>query len=94
VDLPSPRELELETAMLPRDAFFGPTEQVPVAEAPGRVAAEMITPYPPGAPGVLPGEVITQPVVDYLRSGLGAGMMLPDPADAELKSIRVVANGS
>jgi len=91
VDLPSPREMELETAMLPRDAFFGPAEQVPVAGAAGRIAAEMITPYPPGAPGVLPGEVITQPMLDYLRSGLGAGMQLPDPADSELKSIRVVA---
>jgi len=40
---------------------------------------------------VLPGEVITQPMLDYLRSGLGAGMELPDPADSELKSIRVVA---
>ncbi|MEV5712382.1 ornithine decarboxylase [Amycolatopsis mediterranei] len=91
VDLPSPREMELETAMLPRDAFFGPTEQVPAADAAGRIAAEMITPYPPGAPGVLPGEVITQPMLDYLRSGLGAGMELPDPADSALKSIRVVA---
>ncbi|WP_033262305.1 aminotransferase class I/II-fold pyridoxal phosphate-dependent enzyme [Amycolatopsis vancoresmycina] len=94
VDLPSPRELELETAMLPRDAFFGPAEQVPAAEAVGRIAAEMITPYPPGAPGVLPGEVITRPVVDYLRSGLDAGMLLPDPADSRLESIRVVANRS
>jgi len=90
VVLPSPREMELETAMLPRDAFFGPAEQVPLAEAPGRIAAEMITPYPPGAPGVLPGEVLTRPILDYLRSGLEAGMQLPDPADSELKSVRVV----
>jgi arginine/lysine/ornithine decarboxylase len=91
VDLPSPAELELETAMLPRDAFFGPTEQVDVDKAPGRVSAEMITPYPPGAPAVLPGEVITRDVLDYLRSGLRAGMQLPDPTDAELTSVRVVA---
>ncbi|WP_329046654.1 aminotransferase class I/II-fold pyridoxal phosphate-dependent enzyme [Amycolatopsis sp. NBC_01488] len=91
VDLPSPREMELETAMLPRDAFFGPAEQVSLDEAPGRIAAEMITPYPPGAPAVLPGEVITKPILDYVRSGLEAGMELPDPADSELKSVRVVA---
>jgi arginine/lysine/ornithine decarboxylase len=40
---------------------------------------------------VLPGEVINQEVVDYLRSGLAAGMEIPDPADSELESIRVVA---
>jgi arginine decarboxylase len=91
VEIPPPGEFELRTAMLPRDAFFGPVEQVPLAEAPGRIAAEMITPYPPGAPGVLPGEVLTEPILDYLRSGLEAGMELPDPADPELKTVRVVA---
>jgi arginine/lysine/ornithine decarboxylase len=91
VEIPPPGEFELRTAMLPRDAFFGPVEQIPLAEAPGRIAAEMITPYPPGAPGVLPGEVLTGPILDYLRSGLDAGMVLPDPADAELKTVRVVA---
>jgi arginine decarboxylase len=91
VDLPSPDDLELETAMLPRDAFFTDTEQVAVADAVGRISAEMISPYPPGAPAVLPGEVITSEVLDYLRSGLDAGMQLPDPVDAELESVRVVA---
>ncbi len=91
VDLPAPADLELETAMLPRDAFFGETEQVGVEDAVGRVCAEMITPYPPGAPAVLPGEVITREVLDYVRSGLSAGMQIPDPVDAELKSVRVAA---
>jgi arginine decarboxylase len=91
VDLPSPADLELETVMLPRDAFFAETEQVSAEKAVGRVSAEMLTPYPPGAPAVLPGEVITTEVLDYLRSGLAAGMQLPDPVDAELESVRVVA---
>lgn len=90
VDLPNPTDLELETAMLPRDAFFADTEQVDAAAAPGRISAELITPYPPGAPAVLPGEVITAEVLDYLRSGLAAGMQIPDPVDADLISIRVV----
>jgi arginine/lysine/ornithine decarboxylase len=92
VDLPTPDELQLETAMLPRDAFFAEVEQVPVERAAGRIAAEMITPYPPGAPAILPGEVITDEVLDYVRSGLAAGMQLPDPADPELKSVRVVSS--
>jgi hypothetical protein len=40
---------------------------------------------------VLPGEVITREVMDYVRSGLSAGMQIPDPVDGELKSVRVVA---
>src|SRR3954451_281174 len=89
VRMPEPGELELETADLPREAFFGAVEDVPTSEAIGRVAAEQITPYPPGIPVVLPGEVINQAVVDYLRSGLEAGMVLPDPKDASLETIRV-----
>jgi arginine/lysine/ornithine decarboxylase len=91
VDLPSPAELELETAMLPRDAFFAATEQVAADDAVGRISAEMLTPYPPGAPAVLPGEVITGEVLDYLRSGLDAGMQIPDPVDGSVDSVRVVA---
>lgn len=90
VALPSPSELELETVALPRDAFFGPTEDVPVREAAGRVAAEQITPYPPGIPVIVPGERINDAVLEYLESGLRAGMVLPDPADPSLKTIRVV----
>jgi arginine decarboxylase len=87
--LPSPSELELDTVMLPRDAFFGPVEVVPVTDAVGRIAAEQITPYPPGIPAVLPGERINQGVLDYLTTGLEAGMVLPDPADPSLKTVRV-----
>jgi arginine/lysine/ornithine decarboxylase len=90
VALPSPSELELETVALPRDAFFGPTEDVPAREAVGRVAAEQITPYPPGIPVIVPGERINEAVIDYLESGLQAGMVLPDPADPSLRTIRVV----
>ncbi|SDM62778.1 aminotransferase class I/II-fold pyridoxal phosphate-dependent enzyme [Allokutzneria albata] len=91
IDLPDPGELELEQAQLPRDAFFGPAEHVDADKAVGRIAAETISPYPPGVPAILPGEVITQPVVDYLRSGREAGMYLPDPADPEVRTIRVTA---
>ncbi|MGE2690429.1 aminotransferase class I/II-fold pyridoxal phosphate-dependent enzyme [Mycolicibacterium pulveris] len=89
--LPSPEEIELETVALPRDAFFGRTEKVPAAKADGRIAAEQITPYPPGIPAVVPGERLNDAVIDYLRSGLRAGMNLPDAADPTLETFRVVA---
>jgi arginine/lysine/ornithine decarboxylase len=89
VALPDPGDLELETADLPRDAFFGPAESVPAEDVVGRIAAEQITPYPPGIPVVVPGQRINQAVVDYLLSGLSAGMVLPDPADPTLETFRV-----
>jgi arginine/lysine/ornithine decarboxylase len=91
ITLPSPPDIELESVQLPRDAFFGPVEMVPTDKASGRVAAEQITPYPPGIPAVVPGERLNDAVIDYLRSGVAAGMNLPDPADPSMNMIRVVA---
>ena len=91
IKLPNPSEIQLESVDRPRDAFFGPAEHVRVDDAVGRVAAEQITPYPPGIPVVVPGERINREVVDYLLSGLEAGMVLPDPADPTLETIRVTA---
>ncbi|MFD4017891.1 aminotransferase class I/II-fold pyridoxal phosphate-dependent enzyme [Streptomyces sindenensis] len=90
--VPSPAELRPDQVCLPRDAFFAETEDVPAAEAVGRVAAEMMTPYPPGIPAVLPGERITAPLLRYLRSGVEAGMNVPDTADPGLETVRVCAD--
>src|SRR5437588_9226518 len=77
VNLPDPTGLELETVDLPRDPFFGPVRAMPARQAVGQVAAEQITPYPPGIPAVVPGERISAEVVAHLASGLQAGMVLP-----------------
>jgi arginine/lysine/ornithine decarboxylase len=90
VELPSAGQLELEPVMLPRDAFFAAKETVAIGQAAGRICAEQITPYPPGIPVIIPGERVTEELLSYLRSGLAAGMQLPDPADPGLDTIRVV----
>jgi lysine decarboxylase len=90
VVLPEPRDLELEQVMLPREAFFAAQDVVPVDQAVGRIAAEQVTPYPPGIPAILPGERISAGVVDYLRSGTEATMAIPDAADPTVKTLRVV----
>jgi arginine decarboxylase len=91
VELPASGELEREAVVLPREAFFSRTEDVAAEKAVGRICAEQITPYPPGIPVLLPGERIDAEVLDHLRSGLRAGMVLPDPTDPELGTIRVMA---
>jgi arginine/lysine/ornithine decarboxylase len=92
VALPAGDAFDIEPAMLPRDAFFAAKEDVTVGKATGRIAAEQITPYPPGIPAIIPGERVTAELLSYLRSGLQAGMQLPDPADPNLDTIRVVAH--
>lgn len=53
-------------AMTPREAFFSETEEVPLRDAVGRVIADLVTPYPPGIPILVPGEVITAEKAAYL----------------------------
>jgi len=91
VRLPTPEGLRLETVMTPRDAFFGPVEQVPVEEAVGRIAAEPASPYPPGVPVFCPGERINREAAEFLRTGVAAGMYVPDASDQSLRTVRVVA---
>ncbi len=68
-----------------------PPSTTRIAYAAAHVVADPLAENVPGAPAVLPGEVITREVLDYARSGLAAGMQIPDPVDSELKSVRVVA---
>ena len=60
-------------------------------KASGRICAEQLTPYPPGIPAVVPGERLNDAVIEYLRTGLAAGMNVPDAADASLATFRVTA---
>jgi arginine decarboxylase len=59
---------------LPRDAYYCGGELVPVFDErervnrklSGRICADQIVPYPPGIPVLVPGQLITASVVDYL----------------------------
>jgi arginine/lysine/ornithine decarboxylase len=90
--LPSRRDLRTEQAMLPRDAFFAPVEAVKPRQAAGRISAELVTPYPPGIPAVVPGEVINDAIVDYLEEVVANGGFVEGAADPKLASFRVVAS--
>jgi arginine/lysine/ornithine decarboxylase len=90
-DVPPPAELRMETVMLPRDAFLGATEMVDWRQAPGRISAEMICPYPPGIPITAPGERLTEQVVDYLEQLAATGVMVEGASDESLAQFRVVA---
>ena len=48
-------------------------ERKPLFQAEGCIAADCITPYPPGVPLVCPGEVLTYEVIRYLKQCIGRG---------------------
>lgn len=74
----------------PREAFFAPVETIPVAQSIDRVSAELICPYPPGIPVLMPGEEITQTAIDGLQEILLLGGHLSGCADSQFRTIQVV----
>jgi len=81
-------------AMSPRDAFFAPNRVVPLDQATGEIAAELVIPYPPGIPVLAPGDLITAETIEYLLDGAAHGMYISGPADASLSTIRIVAGNA
>jgi arginine/lysine/ornithine decarboxylase len=77
-------------ARTPREAYFARQEPVSLRGSIGRIAAELVTPYPPGIPVLVPGEAIDAEQVDYLRSAVAAGVHIHGAADASLASVRVM----
>ncbi len=76
-------------AMTPREAFLGPQEVVPLAEARGRIAAESLAAYPPGIPNVLPGERLSEETLAYVVQSVAHGGFVRGGSDRALKTVRV-----
>ncbi|MEH1903610.1 MAG: aminotransferase class I/II-fold pyridoxal phosphate-dependent enzyme [Nostoc sp.] len=74
----------------PRKAFFAVGETLPVAQTSERICAEIVCPYPPGIPVLMPGEVITKPVLDYLQQIQAMGGLISGCADSSLRTLKVV----
>ena len=73
----------------PRLALYREREKTDFAASKGRVAAEVVTFYPPGIPVLCPGERITEEAIDYCRRRLAAGLFVSGPMDRSLKTILV-----
>jgi lysine decarboxylase len=74
----------------PREAHFAATEFVPMRSAVGRISAEPITPYPPGVPAVMPGELLDSETVRTLRRAVASGMHIHGAADPTLTTVGVL----
>jgi arginine/lysine/ornithine decarboxylase len=75
-------------ALTPRAAANLPEVPVPLAKTVGRVAAEMVVPYPPGIPLLVPGEVISAELVDSIVRLLGSGCRVVGMSDASGATLR------
>ncbi|GAA4857089.1 arginine decarboxylase [Paenibacillus vulneris] len=79
-----------QLTLTPRDAFYGDTEVVPFKESADRIIAEFIYVYPPGIPILLPGEVISQDLIDYITEHVEVGLPVKGPEDRSIQNVKVI----
>ncbi|KAF5469351.1 hypothetical protein F2P56_013431 [Juglans regia] len=82
---------DIKMSLIPRDAFFASKKKVGIGESLGKVCGELICPYPPGIPVMIPGEVITEKALEYLLDVRSKGAVITGASDTSLSSI-VVCN--
>ena len=74
--------IKLET--LPSEAFFSEREILPFEETEGRICAGLVTPYPPGIPALVPGQLITKEHINYIRQVKSTGLTMQGVFDGEI----------
>lgn len=91
---PLPQAIELpsqpEYVLSPRQAYFADRERIPWVDAKGRIASEMIAPYPPGIPVIYPGERMSEEVWSYVEAFRQRNGHLHGPSDRKLSTFVVV----
>jgi arginine/lysine/ornithine decarboxylase len=84
--------LSTELVMSPRDVFLlYRSKRVPLQKAIGHISEQTLTPYPPGIPVLIPGERITQEIVDYLEDLTERAVRVSGQEAEALRTVKVVA---
>ena len=73
----------------PRDAFFAQKDCLPIAKSVGYISAELLCPYPPGIPVLIPGEIITEKHLQILQQVRANGSLMTGCSDPVFKTIKV-----
>ncbi|MEA5502465.1 aminotransferase class I/II-fold pyridoxal phosphate-dependent enzyme [Halotia wernerae UHCC 0503] len=85
-------DFEYSGQISPRRAFFATSETLPLEQTSDRICAEIVCPYPPGIPVLIPGEVITTECLAYLRQIQVIGGFISGCTDSSCKTLKVVKN--
>jgi arginine decarboxylase len=72
---------DMQPAMKPSDAFakmaHDEIDRVEIDDLEGRITAVLLTPYPPGIPLLIPGEMFNKTIIDYLKFARDFSQKLP-----------------
>lgn len=75
--------------MTPRDAFYSNAIDLKLVRCAGRICAEVVTPYPPGIPLLMPGELITEEIIHFLLEIKHSGNPISS-TDPSINTLQVV----
>jgi arginine/lysine/ornithine decarboxylase len=90
-ELAPPSALRTEQVVSPREAFYARAESVALRAAVGRVSTQVVAPYPPGIPLLVPGERVTREIVDALDQIVCAGGVVEGCSDSSLRTLQVTS---
>lgn len=88
--MPPPPPLP-QMAVIPRTAKFSAKRTIPLSGAAGEVSGETVATYPPGAPVIAAGEIVSDEVIDYLQCLQAQGAIFKGAADPSIRTLRVLA---
>ncbi|MCD9643275.1 hypothetical protein HAX54_030595 [Datura stramonium] len=80
---------DVRISMSPREAFFATKRKVSIRDSLGEICGELLCPYPPGIPVLIPGETITEEALNYLLEIRSKGAVITGAADCSLSSLVV-----
>ncbi|KAH0652495.1 hypothetical protein KY289_030173 [Solanum tuberosum] len=80
---------DIRISMSPREAFFATKREVSIRDSLGEICGELVCPYPPGIPVLIPGEIITAEALNYLLEIRSKGAVITGAADFSLSSFVV-----
>jgi len=85
--------LATEMVIRPREVFLSNnTKKIGLKKAVGHIAAQTLTPYPPGIPVVIPGERITKEICDYLIDMSSKDIRISGQETEMLRTVKVFTN--
>lgn len=86
----STHPVRLKARMKIAEAMEGLSERIPLRESQGYISAEFAYLYPPGIPLVVPGEEISIPWIENIRTYQGMGLEIQGLSDYQGLTIRTV----
>lgn len=87
-DHPNTAEYHWDREYIHSNVHWMEKEKILLAEAKDRIAADMIIPYPPGIPFLLPGEKYTEGIIEGIQSLIKQGIHVQGIKDGQVAVIK------